>query len=125
MTREMTSISPAVVASRINDPFVLHSIFSFGVKPRQVLLRNAASKAIQRWYRKYRKIDYDSYSGMVRTIFREYPDNYIYNYPAFSVFKLRNIKPLDLISWQWSRRSQIRLWIMWNLDISDLAYVGI
>lgn len=121
----MTSISPAVVASRINDRFVLHSIFSFGVKPRRVLLRNAATKAIQRWYRKYRRVDYDSYSGMVRTIFREYPDNYIYNYPAFSVFKLRNIKPLDLISWQWSRKSQIRLWIMWNLDISDLAYVGI
>jgi len=122
------SLDPQLVAMRINDKFILHHIYSFGVKSRDVLLRNAAVRSIQRWFRKYRPIDGDSYSGMVRTIFREYSDEYVFNYPGFAVYKMRRLRPFEFIEFMdimFDFRSEVRRWIMNNLNIHDLAYIGV
>jgi|LauGreDrversion4_2_1035121.scaffolds.fasta_scaffold10610_9 hypothetical protein len=124
----MPNIDPMVVARRVNDKFVLHHIYSFGVKSRDVLLRNAAVKAIQRWYRKYRLFDGDTYSGMIRTIFREYSDEYVYNYPGFAIYKMRRLRPHEFIEFMdimFQFKSEVRRWIMNNLNIHDLAYIGV
>jgi hypothetical protein len=134
--KEMPNIDPMVVARRVNDKFVLHHIYSFGVKSRDVLLRNAAVKAIQRWYRKYRLFDGDTYSGMIRTIFLEYSDEHVFNYPGFAVYKMRRLRnnlsqsrqPHEFIEFMdimFQFKSEIRRWIMNNLNAHDLAYIGV
>ena len=121
-------MDPVVVARSINDKFILEHIYSFGVHSRDVLLRNAAIKAIQRWYRKYSPIYIDSYSGMIRTIFREYSDEYVYNYPGFAIYKMRRLRPYEFIEFMdimFQCRSEIRRWLMNNLNIHDLEYIGV
>lgn len=121
-------MDPIVVARSINDKFILEHIYSFGVKSRDVLLRNAAVRSIQRWFRKYSHIDGDSYSGMVRTIFREYSDEYVYNYPGFAIYKMRRLRPHEFIEFMdimFQCRSEIRRWLMNNLNVHDLEYIGV
>ena len=121
-------MNPQVVTMRITDKFILHNIFSFGAKPRDVLIRNIAVKCIQRWFRKYRVLDGDSYSGMIRTIFREYADYYVFDYPVFSVYKMwmhRPTEPIMYLNITFFHRSQVRKWIFENLNHNNLTYIGV
>ncbi len=120
-------MDPVEIMTRISDKNIIRQIFNFGAMEKKHLLQKVSAKIIQKWFRKYRKINPDSYSGMIRIMFLEYTDEYMFRYPAFAVYKMRAIRTINNTSSvpNFRRRSDVRRWILTNLSESDLAYIGI
>lgn len=95
--------------------------------PHQIQKRNAARK-ILRWYRNIPTSE-DIYlkTDIVRQILRKYNDETLFNYPQFANSKMGLYSPqrYPLPREGFTRRSQVRDWIVEHMTVRDLALVGV
>lgn len=113
------------------NPDLERNIIEFLVGNEEYLIKKCASIKIQKWYLKFPRVinqieDIDTKSYYVRILNIHYDDDFLYHYPNFARDKMRlySSKIIERFE-ETSSRLKVIKWIIKNLDINDMALVGI